>query len=351
MKILILETSAYRKWNGGGSFQQAKYYQKLLCNLGITAEIFSGNLWELIKKIHDTDFIIGFGTPLLCSYLQWISFFLNKRGIFCIDTVIFMSEVISDNLKSKSVSKRVILHYVISYITDKVFTRVLPPRLNLINLSSCRFISNQLENTKMKPVKGKFIYPRIEINNSKSSNRNQTRTVLFFGALSKGRGVINLLKACRLLWKKGRKFKLYILGYPVDPCFKKELFDMISKEEKRKIIYREKVILVKDTVKKASVVVLPFRYPCSFQTPYTLLESIAWRVPVVTTDVGSNCEWIKDNRTGLICKKEDIEDIAEKIERIFNDKSLASVIAKNAFQLLKEKYGEPDVLLSTLKQI
>ncbi len=98
------------------------------------------------------------------------------------------------------------------------------------------------------------------------------------------------------------------------------------------------------------MVVLPFRYPCSFQTPYTLLEPMGWGVPVITTNVGSHGEWVRDQETGLICKKENVADLADKIETVFNDAALVEKITQNAYKLIEKRYKEKDSLLGCIRK-
>ncbi|MBI3955620.1 glycosyltransferase family 4 protein, partial [Candidatus Gottesmanbacteria bacterium] len=168
--------------------------------------------------------------------------------------------------------------------------------------------------------------------------------------LYRGRGVLDLLKASRLLWKKDLNFKLLIYGFPIDQFTRKNLLREINKNGSDRIIIKEKVGDIGIIVRKATVVVLPFRYPCSFQTPFTLLEPMGWGVPVITTNAGSHGEWVHDQETGLICEKENINDIAEKIETVFKDKKLVERITTGAYSLLKKRYQEKDVLLETLKR-
>ncbi len=125
----------------------------------------------------------------------------------------------------------------------------------------------------------------------------------------------------------------------------------MRKEDKKRIIFKEKVERIIETIRKATAVVLPFRYPCSFQTPYTLLEPMGLGIPVITTDVGSHKEWIKHKITGLFCRRENIQDIAEKIELIFNNEALVKKITNNAYKLLEERYEEKDSLLDTLENL
>lgn len=203
-KILIIETSVFRGRGRGGSFLQAKYYLDLLRQKGYSAELFIGNSEEnqyikrldVIKKIRKADLVIGFGTPLLCSYLQWLCFLLGKKGIFCIDTYISSRDIIKDHLNRKIFPAKIIFSTIFSSLLNKIFMVFLPPKLNLVTLSSCRYILDKLKHTRLGNDENRFLYPKITFK-KRVGAPNKPKTVLFYGTLYRGRGVVDLLNASR----------------------------------------------------------------------------------------------------------------------------------------------------------
>lgn len=358
-KILILETTYFAGEEKGGSSIQAKYYFGLLKEKGYKAEIFKGNIHqnnyqkylEVISSIRAADFVIGFGTPLLDFYAQWLCFLFGKKGIFCLDTIIIPSVIVDDHIRRKIYPIRMFSYYLYDFIRKEILLRLPPPKMNLINIASCKYVRDKLSKSIFNPILESYLYPRIYLGDKKQKQKSDHKSVLFYGALYRGRGVIDLLKACRLLWEKNYRFTLKIYGWPVEFITKETIYREVRKEEKDLVIFNEKSEKIQKIVEDATVVVIPFRYPCSFQTPYTLLEPMALGVPVITTDVGSNCEWIKDGKTGFICRKEDIADIADKIETVFNNKSLVDKITENAYKFLEKRYQEKDILLTLLKKL
>jgi glycosyltransferase involved in cell wall biosynthesis len=359
-KILILETAiSYHGLKRGGSYIQARFYNNLLNKNGYISKVYidhsnKNNLIKvlrIISEIRKSDYVIGFGTPLLNIYLQWLCFIFGKIGIFCTDTIIVTLKSINDHLKRKSFNIRFLTSVIIQYIINALAIKIPPPRLNLINISSCQYVKDKLIKTVIYPKENNFLYPTVEIKRRNKKKNATNKKVLFYGALYRGRGVIDLLNACRLLWQKEYQFKLMILGWPVERLTKKTLINEIKDKEKEKIVIKEKEEDILKIVEDATVVVLPFRYPCSFQTPYTLLEPMGLGVPVITTDVGSHTEWVKDDETGLICDKENPQDIADKIEAVFKNKKLVDRITNGAFSLLTKRHKEKDILLETLKKL
>lgn len=357
-KMLVIETSAFRGKGGGGSFLQARYYADLLGRRGYSTQIFFGEAKSnqylqkarLIHKIRASDMIIGFGTPLLCSYLQWLCFLTGKKGIFCIDTYISSHDIIKDHLKRSMFPTKIILYTAFSSFLNKIFLLLLPPKLNLVTLFSCRYIRSKLKHTRLASETNRFLYPKINFK-KRDIVVNKQKSVLFYGTLYRGRGVRDVIQACKILWSENFEFKLVILGWPIDFSTKEYVMDDIRNIDKSKLVLKGFVPHIKDYLHQASVVVLPFRYPCSFQTPYTLLEPMGLGIPVITTDVGSHREWVRDQTTGLFCKKENSADIAEKIKSVFTNKKLVDKITAGAYSLLKNKYHEKDLLIETLIQL
>ncbi len=68
---------------------------------------------------------------------------------------------------------------------------------------------------------------------------------------------------------------------------------------------------------------------------FLIAEASACGVPVVTTDVGSHPERIKNNETGILTGT-DPEEIAEGIIKILNDEKLASKLGKKAAESYKD---------------
>lgn len=68
------------------------------------------------------------------------------------------------------------------------------------------------------------------------------------------------------------------------------------------------------------------------------LEAMAAGLPVIGTPVGGIPDFLKNGETGLFCKVNDPEDLADKIVKILNDGPLRERITNNAHELVEEKY-------------
>ncbi|MCK5526746.1 MAG: glycosyltransferase, partial [Candidatus Latescibacteria bacterium] len=69
-----------------------------------------------------------------------------------------------------------------------------------------------------------------------------------------------------------------------------------------------------------------------------LLENMRCGIPVITC-LGENKKIIEQNDCGLICKWNDINDIADKMETLVKDKGLRERLGKNGRKAVEEHYN------------
>lgn len=148
-------------------------------------------------------------------------------------------------------------------------------------------------------------------------------TVLFFGRISKYKGIEYLIEAARIAQKSIPGLKVIIAGtgvYPIDlESLKSDpLFDIqyrhIPNEELVQFIQRSTVIACPYTDATQSGVVM---------TAYALSK------PVIATSVGGLPEVVKDHETGLLIPPKDSEALAKAIVEILSDPALPGIFSKN----------------------
>lgn len=71
----------------------------------------------------------------------------------------------------------------------------------------------------------------------------------------------------------------------------------------------------------------------------SFLEAMAASIPVIGTPVGGIVDFLVDNKTGLVSKVEDSDDLAEKIDYILTHPDKKEVIIKNAKFLVEKNYS------------
>ena len=85
-----------------------------------------------------------------------------------------------------------------------------------------------------------------------------------------------------------------------------------------------------------------------------LLEAMHFTKPIISTDCTGPAEVLEDRYNALICKKDDVEGLAERIEHLIKDQKLAAKLAENGYKTVKEKYDikkVSDIINSTIENI
>lgn len=157
---------------------------------------------------------------------------------------------------------------------------------------------------------------------------------LYFGRLSKEKGILNLINA----FTKLKEGKLYIAGEGPE----KETIEKIIKEnnleDRIKLLGFLNADQMKDTIRKCKFVIVPSIW--YENCPYSVMETLAIGKPVIGANIGGIPELVKNEQSGLTYKYDDVDDLANKMETLFNNKDLVSKYGANAKKQASELYGK-----------
>lgn len=80
--------------------------------------------------------------------------------------------------------------------------------------------------------------------------------------------------------------------------------------------------------------------------PFNVMEALLCGLPVIVSDIKGHNDLIIDRKNGLLFKKDNVDDMVQKIDELFSDESLFTYICSNA--RLEQKYmlqnAEPQLL-------
>ncbi|MFA5669175.1 MAG: glycosyltransferase family 4 protein [Balneolaceae bacterium] len=168
------------------------------------------------------------------------------------------------------------------------------------------------------------------------SSRKETdlKRIIFFGRLSKTKGVDTLLKACAL--KSSMIDDIVIIG-------RGELEDFINETNKSGPLANKIKLLpwlpirkLVEHLKEATVAVLPSREE-SFGN--SIAEAMACRIPVITTTAGSVPEIVGNSENGILVDPEDYEGVAEAIQRLLSDSDYRNKMAENGYNRILDNFS------------
>lgn len=165
-------------------------------------------------------------------------------------------------------------------------------------------------------------------------NKEKEKTILFLGALSKDKGIEGALKAFALIEKQEKKWQLWVIGKSDNKYLKKIKLQCKTLNIDKKVKFWGFVSENKkfELLLKVHVVINP-----SIREGWGLvvIEAASVGVPTVAFNVPGLRDSIVDDRTGIICTNNTIEDLARNILELINDKKGYKEICRNAISWSK----------------
>lgn len=168
------------------------------------------------------------------------------------------------------------------------------------------------------------------------------RQVVYFGRLSKEKGLFTLLEAIREV-----DIKLKIIG---DGPLRKEMEDKVKERGLSKVDflgYKTGEDL-KEEIRKSLMVLMPSK--CYENNPRTIIEAFALGKPVIGARIGGIPELVKDNETGLTFQPGNANDLRQKIKTLLDNPEQVIQMGKKA-RAFVEKELNPDKHYHQLMEI
>jgi len=165
--------------------------------------------------------------------------------------------------------------------------------------------------------------------------------IVFLGALTKNKGVFDLINASSMI-DKDNIFYIFIGSGDIK---------RLKKYGKKKGIYNQLVfkgnISDKEKVKilmNSNVFVLP---SYAEGQPLAILEAMCSGLPIISTNVGSIPEIIKEGINGFIVEPGDVENLAEKIKFLIENKKVTDEISENNYVSARKLYNIERLFIET----
>lgn len=195
----------------------------------------------------------------------------------------------------------------------------------LTDFAKQKFIEGGLPERKLE-VKPNFI-PEAE----RRQSAERFNQFVFVGRLSPEKGIKTLLQA----WSLVEEYELIIIGEgPLEDEVRK------AAQKNKKINYmgalpHEKVI---DELGKSKALVFPSEWYEGF--PMVIVEALACGTPVISSNIGSQQEIIKDQISGLHFEVKNAKHLAQKVRELGSDEKLFDHLSKNGISQYENLYAQ-----------
>jgi len=272
------------------------------------------------------------------------------------------------------VKKPLLVHFYHSpdVLTDDIFLmrniafkaglhgRLLKSHVLTVNSSMYRFFTEKL---CVNPEHVHFAPFPIDTNVFKPTNEKEKLrekhglpldrlVVAYVGSLQPARGVGDLVTAFRSISDKFPE-ALLLICHPQREEERK--FENQIREQIRTSKLDKKVIItglssrINDVYNLADVIVLPLTRAYWVDPPIVLLEAMSSGTPVITTPVGAINEVAHDRENALLAKPDNPLNLAQTVIELLQNPSEARKIARNAREIIVQKYSYEPVSKDLLK--
>ena len=155
--------------------------------------------------------------------------------------------------------------------------------------------------------------------------------VLYVGRLEKQKGLMTLIKAFR-----NSDFNLKIIGFSNDG-YEEELKNHAIGCKNIEFLGKMTFDEITPFLKSCLCTIVPSEWYDNF--PNSLIESYAFKKPVVATDFGSLKYMVREGETGLKFKYKDTKDLMFKVQYMFEHLERTKEMGEKGFKLIEELYS------------
>ena len=168
--------------------------------------------------------------------------------------------------------------------------------------------------------------------------RNKTFQIISVGTLNDHKGFQYLIPALGILREKGLQFNCTIIGGGPQEANLKKQIRILQLESYITMTGPLKQNEVLPFYKKADLLILMAQPEWHWGIPNVLIEALAAKTPVITTQFGSVNELIKHQETGLIVPPKESETLAQNIEMLCQNNELRQQLAEAGHQVVINQF-------------
>lgn len=173
------------------------------------------------------------------------------------------------------------------------------------------------------------------LNNLSLSNKFQNPTILSLGSIRKMKRTIDIIKGFELAREKIADLKLMIAGDSSSSYGKKVLHFINTSRFKKDIEYYGKVNMQKkiELMQKSHLIAVT-----SIKEGWGLIitEANSQGTPAIVYNVDGLRDSVKNNETGLICQRNNPDNLSQNVVSLLRDKTRYEKMRKNSWEYSKE---------------
>jgi glycosyltransferase involved in cell wall biosynthesis len=159
--------------------------------------------------------------------------------------------------------------------------------------------------------------------------------IVAVGRLIPKKGFSDLIRACGLLAGGGKSFQCEIIGAgPLETELCRQI-EELGLQDRVVLVGAKPQSQLRQRLAAANVFVLPSVIDADGgmdNLPTVIMEAMATGLPVVSTDISGIPEMVIENETGFLVRPGDVLAMANAIEKLLNDRSLAQRLGDGGYE-------------------
>ena len=191
-------------------------------------------------------------------------------------------------------------------------------------------------NDQVVEVSPMMMFTGADLNEKRTYSLNNEAQVLFVGALTARKGVLELVKATRIVMQRF-PFRLRLVGTAGSEDMEQlqeEIRSSGCSENIELLGYVGGKERLTELFESADIFVLPTWNPEGF--PRVIYEAMSFGVPVISTDFEGGRLFLRDRENCRIIQKKDVEGLADCLLDLLQNESQRSKLGKAAWKDVKE---------------
>ncbi|MGH7791418.1 MAG: glycosyltransferase, partial [Thermodesulfobacteriota bacterium] len=178
-------------------------------------------------------------------------------------------------------------------------------------------------------------------------NTSNHIVILSVARLIEQKGLVYLLKACKILSERGYSFRCHIVGGLENPLYinyyvgLRKLHRQLGLEERVFFLGDQPFHEVLEEYRNADIFVLP----CVIAedgsrdiTPNALIEAMAMKLPVISTNITGIPEIVENGVSGILIPPKDENALVQAMLRLIEDKKLRKELGDGARKRVEERF-------------
>ena len=219
-------------------------------------------------------------------------------------------------------------------------------RFALKNIAVSQSVKDNIKRFGIPEEKIEVIYSGIELNDpapwrEKGEAANGRVKILFVGRIDENKGVLDVIRAAKIVKQRGYTFKMEFVG---DGALRKECEQLVEEYGLSREISFLGYLKSPRELFLASDIFVSASYSEGF--PLNIIEAMGCGLPVIATAVGGVTEIVDDRENGILIPTREVRELANALISLMEDDRLREKYGRNGRRKIEQEFGAEGMIAS-----